>query len=55
VTRRFRGADYHINVMNPNRVSKGVVSMTVNGKYVEGNVIPPQKGKKSVQVEVVLG
>ncbi len=54
VTRQFRGTTYEIKVTNPRRVSKGVVSMTVNGKRVAGNVILPQKGKKAL-VEVVLG
>ncbi|HXL72033.1 MAG TPA: glycosyl transferase, partial [bacterium] len=55
VTRKFRGADYHIVVKNPKGVSKGVASITVNGKKVEGNVIPPQTSKKVNEVEVVLG
>jgi len=55
VTRKFRGAEYHIVVKNPNGVSKGVASITVNGKKVKGNVIPPQTSKKINEVEVVLG
>ncbi len=40
VTREFRGAVYHIAVQNPNHVCKGVQSMSVDGKTIEGNVIP---------------
>ncbi len=51
--RQFRGASYHITVKNPNHVSKGVVSMTVDGVAVKGNVIPASEGTH--EVEVVLG
>ncbi len=54
-TRRFRGVQYHIVVRNPQRVSKGVREMWVDGRLMEGNVIPPQKGNKIHQVEVTLG
>ena len=53
VTRRFRGAEYEIHVSNPKGVSKGVAKMTVDGKPVEGAVVPAQPGKHIV--EVVMG
>lgn len=53
-TRQFRGATYDITVKNPNHVCKGVKSMTVDGKSVDGNVIPVMDGGKHT-VEVVLG
>ena len=53
-TRQFRGATYDITVKNPNHVCKGVKSMTVDGKAVDGNVIPVMDGGKH-NVEVVLG
>ena len=53
-TRQFRGATYDITVKNPNHVCKGVKSMTVDGKAVDGNVIPVMDGGKHT-VEVVLG
>ncbi|MBN2743401.1 MAG: glycosyl transferase [Marinilabiliaceae bacterium] len=40
VTRQFRGATYHIRVENPNKVSKGVKTLLVNGKPQDGNIIP---------------
>ncbi len=55
VTRKFRGATYHIVVKNPRHVSKGVSSMIVNGKKVSGNIIPPQHSPKLNEVEVILG
>ncbi len=53
-TRQFRGATYDITVKNPNHVCKGVKSMTVDGKPVDGNVIPVMDGGRHT-VEVVLG
>ena len=53
-TRQFRGASYDITVKNPNHVCKGVKSMTVDGKPVDGNVIPVMNGGEHT-VEVVLG
>ena len=55
LTRTYRGADYHIQVLNPNNVEKGVVSMTVDGVTVEGSVIPYDPEKKDVQVVVTMG
>ncbi len=40
VTRKCRGAEYRIAVKNPKNASKGVASLVVDGKPVEGNVIP---------------
>ena len=39
VTRKFRGATFNIDIQNPDHVQKGVKSLTVDGKAVEGNVI----------------
>jgi len=55
ITRKFRGADYHITVKNPRHVSKGVSSITVNGRKISGNIIPTQRTSKKNEVEVVLG
>ncbi len=55
LTRKHRGAIYNITVKNPDRVEKGVKSMTVDGTAVEGNVIPFVEGKTSYDVEVVMG
>ncbi len=55
VTREFRKAVYHIEVRNPDRVCKGVKSISVDGKKVEGNVVPIFGDGKAHQVEVILG
>ena len=40
VTRKFRGATYHIRVNNPDGRMKGLRSLTVDGEPVQGNRIP---------------
>ncbi len=55
LTREYRGAVYHIQVLNPQDVEKGVVSMTVDGALVEGNIIPCHREKKEVHVTVTMG
>ena len=55
LTRSFREGVYHIEVKNPNNVQKGVASMTVDGKQVEGNIIPYEKGKTEYNVVVTMG
>jgi cellobiose phosphorylase len=54
VSRFFRGATYNIKIENPNHVSKGIKSLTVDGKAVEGNVIPDCK-EGTHEVVAVLG
>jgi len=54
VTRKFRGATYHITVNNPGGKMKGVSSVIVNGKPVEGNVVPVQPAGSVCEVEVIL-
>lgn len=55
VHRRFRSADYDIEVRNPDGVTKGVRAVSVDGRVVSGNLIPPQPAGATVRVEVVLG
>ena len=53
VVRKFRKAEYEIDVQNPSGVCRGVKSLTVDGKPLAGNRIPYASGKH--KVEVVLG
>lgn len=55
VTRQFRGATYLIEVKNPNKVMKGVASLKVNGKLINGDIIPlmPAGGTYKVIVSMV--
>ncbi|RAV01733.1 GH36-type glycosyl hydrolase domain-containing protein [Paenibacillus sp. YN15] len=55
ITREFRGSTYVIAVRNPEHVSSGVRSVTVDGRPVEGNVLPVFAEGGVHQVEVVLG
>ncbi|MGH7738856.1 MAG: GH36-type glycosyl hydrolase domain-containing protein [bacterium] len=55
VTRHYRGVEYQVKVLNPEGLSRGVKSLKVDGQKISGDVIPPAKDKKVVQVEVVLG
>ena len=54
-TRKYRGATYNITVKNPNHVCKGVKSMEVNGKAVDGCIIPMEAGQTTYDVVVTLG
>ena len=53
VRRRFRGSSYEITVQNPSGVCRGIVSMTVDGVPVEGNLVPHTPGDHKVMV--ILG
>ncbi|MBR1861232.1 MAG: glycosyl transferase [Lachnospiraceae bacterium] len=53
ITRKFREGTYHITVKQ-NGTQKGVKSMTVNGKAVEGHIVPYVKGQTDYEVEVVM-
>ncbi len=55
ITRKYRGADYHITVKNPNNVEKGILEMTVDHEKIEGNIIPYTENKKEYFVTVVMG
>lgn len=55
VSRKFRGATYNIEVKNPNHVSTGVKSITVDGEAIDGNVVPTLDAGREYQVEVILG
>jgi cellobiose phosphorylase len=55
ITRRFRGDEYAIKIKNPNHVSTGVAKLILDGKEIEGNVIPVVGDKGRHEVEVILG
>jgi N,N'-diacetylchitobiose phosphorylase len=54
-TREFRGRKVEISVKNPGGACRGVKSMTLNGKALEGNLLPADKLGEHNVVEVVLG
>ena len=53
VYRKFRGADFEIHVLNPQGVSKGVKSITLDGQPLDGQVVPFRDGQH--RVEVLMG
>jgi cellobiose phosphorylase len=55
ITRNFRGAVYQIMVKNPDHVSKGVKLLTLNGKTIDGPIIPICAAGSENQVEVLMG
>jgi cellobiose phosphorylase len=55
VTRRFRSAIYKIDVKNPENVSKGIKSLTVDGRIMEGNLIPVFNDMKQHIVDIIMG
>lgn len=54
IVRVFRGATYHIRILNPLRRTSGVERMTVNGLRTTGNVIRPFNTGNHF-VEIILG
>jgi len=54
-TRKFRAATYRITVSNPDHVSKGILSLTVDGKKCDGNAIELFTDKETHSVEVIMG
>jgi len=55
ITRKFRGATYRIEVKNPDGVQKGVKKILLDGKELNGNLVPIQPAGKTYQVEVIMG
>ena len=53
VKRKFRGAEYHITVKNPDGVCKGVRTIIVDGRQAEGNTVKHLPGTHNV--EVIMG
>jgi len=52
--RIFRGTKYNIEVENPHSVEHGIKSILLNGKEIDGNIIP-ETDKKVCHVKVTMG
>ena len=52
VTRKFRGGEFHITVNNPEGNQKGIKSITLDGKIINGNIVPAELGKHEVIIEM---
>ncbi len=55
VTRSFRGAQYDITVKNPDNVQKGIAKLIVDGKEIDGCIVPFEEGKTHYEVTAVMG
>jgi cellobiose phosphorylase len=53
-TRKFRGANIHIEIKNPGGKNRGITQLTVNGTRVEGNLAPVGLLKPETTIEAVL-
>ena len=55
VSRRYRGAEYHIRVENPEGIQKGVKKVLVNGVEQAGKLLPCAPAGETVEVQVWMG
>ena len=55
VTRRYRDATYNIEIRNPDSVSSGIASITVNGQPLASNLVPALDAGATCDVVVTLG
>ncbi len=53
--RKFRDSIYNISVRNPDKVSKGVIKMTVDGNQIDGNIVPIFNDNKIHNIKVIMG
>ena len=53
--RKFRGANYQLEITNPEHVSKGVQQIIVNGETLNSNIIPLLEKGKNHKVEIIMG
>ena len=55
ITRRFRGTRYEIRIRNPNKVSRGVREIKVDGAKIDGNLLPEFHDHGVHIVDVLMG
>ncbi|MEN6357422.1 MAG: glycosyl hydrolase family 65 protein [Armatimonadota bacterium] len=55
VTRKFRGATYEIEVKNPKHVQKGVERLEIDGRIIDGNILPQIEKGRTAKVVCVMG
>jgi cellobiose phosphorylase len=54
-TRCIRGVTYHIEVQNPDRVCRGIASITLDGQAVDSHSVPLKSDQSSHHVLVIMG
>jgi cellobiose phosphorylase len=52
VTRRFRGASYEINVTNARGAQISTTKIVVDGRPIDGNLVPVAPAGSTVRIEV---
>ncbi|MEJ2613479.1 MAG: glycosyl transferase [Ignavibacteriaceae bacterium] len=55
ISRKFRGLNFKIKIKNPKHISKGIDKLIVNGKEIEGNIIPIDKTESENIVQAIMG
>jgi cellobiose phosphorylase len=57
IERTFRGAVYHITIRNPERIARGRIELTLDGRKLEGNKLPvcPAGGRHVVEALILPG
>ena len=55
IKRVFRGTTYNILINNPNKLSKGIKELVVDGKLIKGNKVPVFTDNKEHSVEATIG
>ncbi|MBE0501011.1 MAG: glycosyl transferase [Desulfuromonadales bacterium] len=55
VNYRFGSSNYHLLIENPERVSRGVVSVELDGALLEGNRLPITMQGGEYKVQVIMG
>jgi cellobiose phosphorylase len=55
ITRRFRKKDFNIVIKNKGGAQKGVKRLNINGKDIDGNMIPVELMKARNEVVVEMG
>ena len=53
--RKFRDNTYNITGKNPENVSKGIKSITLDGVRINGNILPVFEAGSTHEVEVIMG
>jgi len=55
IKRSYRGDIYNIKVSNPKHICKGVKLITVDGKVIQGDILPVFADGKAHEIEVEMG
>ena len=54
MTRKFRGSEYEVHILNHAGDEKGAIHLTVDGKPVDGCIIPADGKPGKHHVEAVI-